>query len=380
MRNVTAGRYTGAPMRSTPLVTVLMPVYDGERFVDGAIESVLSQDFKDFEFVIVDDGSRDRTPSILRRWAARDPRIVIVRSSRNEGIPAALNRGLAVARGKYVARQDADDLCERGRYCRQIEVLDRERDVVLVSAGYDLINAEGKWIGREMRFEPPEVLKYLLTFSNAVGGHGQVMFRRDVVVALGGYREEFAWCEDYDLWTRLARAGRIVILPIVGMKHRLHEQRASVVRREVQRRRSLAVARRMMTELLAREITVEEEQAVACVWRQEIYAGLASRAHRLLSETYERFWSGDSNGMHQRSARFATARRWTYAAAAFARCGQYGEAFRYLAYGIRWHPLGVSAAVSHLLRRLVNYARSSAVRDELHSSWAERSRSFSATF
>jgi glycosyltransferase involved in cell wall biosynthesis len=366
-------------MQSVPLVTVLMPVYDGERFVDEAIASVLSQDFSDFEFVIVDDGSRDRTPSILRRWAARDSRIVIVRSARNEGVPAALNRGLAVARGRYVARQDADDLCERGRYRRQIELLDRERDVQLVAAGYDLINAEGKWIATEMRREPPEVVKYLLTFSNAVGGHGQVMFRRDVVLALGGYHEEFALSEDYDLWTRLARVGRIVMLPIVGMKHRLHEQRASVVRREEQSAHSLRIARRMMTELLGREIPIEEERAVACVWRQELQAGQSSRAHRVLGETYERFRRSGANRMHRWSARFATARRWTHAAAAFARCRQYGEALRYLGFGMRWHPLGVFAVALQLSWRLVHYFRSAAVRDELRCSWAEESRISSTT-
>lgn len=366
-------------MRSAPPpVTVLMPVYNGERFVDEAIASVVSQDFRDFEFVIVDDGSRDRTPSILRRWAARDPRIVIVRSPRNEGIPAALNKGLAVARGKYIARQDADDVCERGRYRRQVEVLDRERDVVLVSAGYDLVNAEGTRIGTEMRLEPPEVIEYLLTFSNAVGGHGQVMFRRDVVLEVGGYRDAFALSEDYDLWTRLVRIGRIVMLPIVGMKHRLHGQRASVVQREMQRRHSLAVARRMMGELLAREITREEEDAVASVWRQEVRPGLASRAHRVFRETYGTFRRGNSNRIHHWSVRFALASRWTLAAAAFARHGYYLEALRHAGYGLRWHPLGVFASVSRLAQRLLRFLCSAAVRDQLRYGWTEHAKSFGA--
>src|SRR5687768_9316916 len=112
-----------------------MPVYNGERYLDEAIESVLAQEFADFEFVIVDDGSTDSTPELLAKWAARDPRIVVVRQFDNCGTGCALNAGLAVARGEYIARQDADDLSLPGRLARQVAALDGDREAVMVTVG-----------------------------------------------------------------------------------------------------------------------------------------------------------------------------------------------------------------------------------------------------
>jgi hypothetical protein len=152
-----------------------------------------------------------------------------------------------------------------------------------------------------------------------------------------------------------------------------------VVRREIQRRHSLTIAKRMMTELLGREITSEEAEAVASVWRQEVRAGLGPRAHRMFRETYARFRDADANRMHRWSARFATARRWTLAAAVLARRGQFVEAFRYLGYGLRWHPLGVMASVSYLAHRVTSYLRNAEVRDELIFSWTEQAKSVGAS-
>jgi glycosyltransferase involved in cell wall biosynthesis len=347
-----------------------MPVYDGEQFVDEAIASVLEQDFTDFEFVIVDDGSKDTTPAILQRWAERDPRIVVVRAPKNAGIAASLNRGLAVARGRYVARQDADDLCLRNRLRRQVELLDAEPDVVLVSAGYHLIDSSGRSLGTELRTEPPEVVAYLLHFSNAIGGHGQVMFRRDVVIAAGGYCEDFELAEDYDLWTRLSRLGRIVLLPIIGMKHRLHDQRASVLWTERQRRHSLSISRRMMRGLLQREITREEEEAVSSVWVQEGQTGVAALAQSVLREAYGRYLETQPRGVHRRRVRFATARRWVLASATLARRRQIIDAFRHLGYALRWHPLGVISGGVHYLRRAILHFRRATHRARVRARYA----------
>jgi GT2 family glycosyltransferase len=361
-----------------PSITILMPVYDGERFVDEAIASVVGQDYTDFEFVIVDDGSTDGTPAILRRWAERDSRIVLVRAPKNGGIAASLNRGLAVARGRYVARQDADDLCLPGRLRRQVAVLDAEPDVVLVSAGYDLIDARGLSLGTEMRTEPPEVVAYLLHFSNAIGGHGQVMFRREVVAAAGGYCEDFELSEDYDLWTRLSRLGRIVLLPIIGMKHRLHGRRSSILWYERQRRHSLRISRRMMQELLRRELTDDEENAVSSVWRQEGRRGVAASAHRVLAEAYGRYLATSPERRHRHRVRFATARRWVLASAALARQGDVLDALRHFGYAVRWHPLGVLAGISRLAWRVVTHVRRRMFRDRDRAGygWVDESKGY----
>jgi GT2 family glycosyltransferase len=303
---------------------------------------------------------------------------VIVTAPENGGIAHALNLGLVVARGKYVARQDADDICLSGRLRRQVDVLDLESETVLVSAGYDLIDARGRRLGSERRFDPPEVTAYFLNFSNVIGGHGQVMFRRDVVRYLGGYREAFALSEDYDLWTRLTRVGRVRILPIIGMQHRLHHERSSILWQERQRHLSLSISRRMLTELLNREITDEEVSAVSSVWRQEARSGVAPRAHAMLSEAYRQFVKGDTTSAQRRCVRFVTARRWLLTSAILARRGAVGEALRHLYYAVRWHPLGVLAALPYLAERvaLVLRRRSTRHLESAKHEWPGETRKY----
>src|SRR4051812_34534094 len=130
-----------------PILTVLTTVHNREKYLDQTIESILVQDFTDFEYIIVDDGSTDGTPGILQRWAARDPRIVVEHIPHNAGVAHALNRGLAIARGKYIGKQDSDDICIAPRLRAQVDVLERESDVALVSANHRLIDAHGKWEG-----------------------------------------------------------------------------------------------------------------------------------------------------------------------------------------------------------------------------------------
>jgi glycosyltransferase involved in cell wall biosynthesis len=323
-----------------PRVTILMPVYNGQRFVDEAIESVLGQGYDDFEFVIVDDGSTDATPSILAKWAARDARIAVHRSPRNEGIPAALNRGLAIARGEYVARQDADDLCVAGRLAKQVAVLDAEPGVVLVTAGYELIDFQGRRRGWRMRFEAPEVVEYLMHFSNAIGGHGQVMFRREAVLAAGGYRVEYEYSQDYDLWSRLMARGRMVILPISGMRHRLHDHRVSITSGQRQERYSMSISRRNLTAFLGHEVDDEEFESLSAVWRQSDHRLSAAAANRLFREAYARFRQTNTNRIHRRRARMAKAHNWFLSAAMNAKRGRLLAVLPYLGYSLRWHPLG----------------------------------------
>ena len=143
-----------------PRVTVLMPVFNRERFVDEAIQSVIAQDFGDFELLIVDDGSTDQTPALLRAWTQRDPRIVVITTPRNQGIPAALNAGLGYAR---VHRATGQRRHPPRRLAAQAAVLDSEPAVVLVSRAYEIMDSEGNHLGTWRGDEPHEVVTYLLT-------------------------------------------------------------------------------------------------------------------------------------------------------------------------------------------------------------------------
>ena len=167
-----------------------MSVYNGERYLREGIESILAQTFADFEFLIVDDGSTDGTWQVLTEYAARDSRIRLIRNSQNLGLTRSLNKGLSAAQGEYIARQDADDVSLPHRLEKQVVVLEHDPRVVLVSGNIDLMDSEGHIWRRPRRNASPGMVAWLLLFYNYLGGHSQVMFRRQMVVDLGGYAED----------------------------------------------------------------------------------------------------------------------------------------------------------------------------------------------
>lgn len=203
-----------------PKVTVLMAVYNGERFVREAIESVLRQTFQDFEFLIVDDGSTDRSREVILSY--HDPRICLLANERNLGLTASLNRGLAQARGTYIARQDADDVSESARLERQVACLDARTDLALLGTWYRKIGESGALLGkRRLPVDHVRARWCLLFFCPFV--HASVMFRRSLVIdRVGLYDESFAYAQDYDLWSRTAE-----LLPVANLPEYLVRIRTS---------------------------------------------------------------------------------------------------------------------------------------------------------
>lgn len=191
-----------------------MSVYNGERFLAPAIESVLGQTFGDFEFLILDDGSADGTAAIIRAYAARDPRIrPIIRE--NRGLVASLNELLGAARAPIVARMDADDISHPERFARQIGFLAGHPDHGVVGTRTIDIDEQGQSFQLNLADHPlshDELLHNIAT-NGPLLAHPTVMFRRDVVLAAGGYHAAFRHCEDYDLWLRLAHRTRMANLP-----------------------------------------------------------------------------------------------------------------------------------------------------------------------
>jgi GT2 family glycosyltransferase len=190
-----------------PAVTVLMAVFDPPlAMLDQALESILNQTFTDFEFVIVDDGSSDPgVGSRLRRRAQRDARIRVAREP-HRGLTASLNRGLALARGKWIARQDADDWSEPVRLERQIEYFRAHPDTTVLGTDAWTHQQDGRplWPLR-LPTAQADILARLSRGNPFV--HGSVMFPRAAAVSLGGYREEFRCSQDYDFLWRLAERG-----------------------------------------------------------------------------------------------------------------------------------------------------------------------------
>ena len=201
-------------MGSTPAISVAMSVYNGERFLDEAIESVRAQTFDAFEFLILDDGSSDGTSGIIERHAASDSRIrPILRE--NRGLIASLNQLIEEASAPLIARMDADDICHPERFAKQIAFLADHPDHGVVGCWTHDVDEHGNPYTLTGEDHPltHEAFLESIERNGPLLCHPGVMFRRAVVRSVGGYHAAFRHCEDLDLWLRLATVTRIANLP-----------------------------------------------------------------------------------------------------------------------------------------------------------------------
>ena len=194
------------------VVSVLMPVYNAERFVAETVDSVLNQTFRDFEFVVINDGSTDRSLEILQGYAKRDARIRLI-SRPNTGYVVALNEGLDVARGEFVARIDADDLSDPKRLELQVARMRAEPELVALGTCAWAMDEHGNMLGDYSNPLTHEQIEAEHLKGNSSIHHPSVMMRPGAVRKVGGYRKELMPCEDFDLWIRLGEVGRLANLP-----------------------------------------------------------------------------------------------------------------------------------------------------------------------
>ncbi len=233
---------------SIPAVSVLVSVYNGEKYLAAAIDSVLAQTFGDFELVVVDDGSTDGTAAILADYGRRDRRVRVVPLEK-VGLSRALNIGLEACRGELIARLDADDLCLPERFAVQVEYMREHPECVAVGAWAKIVDPTGEIeIGRLMHpVAHEDIERNLLGIENKGGLVAPaVMMRRGVTVEIGGYREEMYPTDDRDLWLRLAERGKLANIPQFLIKYRHHLSSISHAQREQQKdaaRRTIADAR-----------------------------------------------------------------------------------------------------------------------------------------
>src|SRR5262245_2440012 len=259
-----------------------MPVCNGERYVAQASESALAQTHRDFEFLILDDGSRDRTPRILAEYAARDPRIRTYRHA-NIDQPATLNRGLALARHDWVAIIDHDDVCLPRRLERQLETVARVPEACVVGTWAQEINSAGARIG--LRCTGPTTAEEFRELDAAGGRvpltHPSVLMHRPTVLALGGYDPSFGSSSDTELWTRVAREGAIVVVPEVLLHYRIHGQSMSF--------RRLFEQREMLRWIVERDAARRRGAPVPCL--AEFRAGRRPwQLRRWLERQHDAFW------------------------------------------------------------------------------------------
>jgi len=224
-------------------VSVLLPVYNGQRYLAEAVESVLGQTFDDFELIVVDDGSTDATPEVLAGY--RDPRLRVLRTP-HRGLIPALRQAASEARAPYLARMDDDDRSAPERFAAQVKVLDAQHEVALVTCYANLIDAEGR---KEDLYRP--ALSDDLILDLAAGNplvHGSVMMRRSDFLEAGGYARA---PEDYALWIQMARQSkRFAVVPEVLYTFRTHPSRYSLTHARSQSAAILDVQRPLLLECM----------------------------------------------------------------------------------------------------------------------------------
>ncbi len=181
-----------------------MSVHNGARYLREAISSILNQTEKEFEFIIVNDASTDESESIISSF--NDPRIVLIKNPQNLGLTKSLNIALQKSTGTYIVRMDADDIALPERLTVQKNFLDTHPDIVCVGSALRIIDEHGNEHGTKSVFTDPLLLNFYMRLKNQMA-HPTVMFRKDIILSVGGYDETFRYAQDYDLWSRLLDKG-----------------------------------------------------------------------------------------------------------------------------------------------------------------------------
>ena len=263
-----------------PLVSVVMPVYNGERFVVEAVRSIVAQTFADFELLVIDDGSIDRTAALLEAERKADPRIVVHRQPVNAGFKAALDEGCARARGRYIARMDADDISLPARLERQVAFLEQHPDVGAVGSAIQVINEYGAR-GRTKSYPLGSGLAaWSMVFFNSLA-HPATMLRRATFEALGGYPAGCAGgTEDYAIFLEIARISRLANLADVLLLYRMWGGNMTKTKWEAQEVDAVRLLRQFLANAFSVELSSDDAFALRGLSRDE-YPRDAAQAARV---------------------------------------------------------------------------------------------------
>ena len=236
-------------------ISVVMAVYNGEKYLAESINSILNQTYSNFEFIIIDDCSTDHTWEIITNYT--DPRIKVIKNQKNLKLPSSLNLGLRMACGEYIARMDADDIASPDRFEKQINYMEKNKDVAVIGGSFQVINEDGKKMYINKAYCDEMLEKYYLIPSPI--GHPTAMFRKSMTVDEGFfYDEKYTSAQDYDLWLRIAKKHKINNIPDVVLKYRVHTNSISKKRSEEQQLNAANIFIRN----LPVSISIEEARAI----------------------------------------------------------------------------------------------------------------------
>lgn len=254
----------------TPKISVLMSAYNSEKYVAEAIESILNQTFKDFEFIIVNDGSTDKTAEIIAQYAKSDKRIKFIDNKNNAGIVAALNQGLDFCNGEYIARMDSDDISLPERFAKQVKYMDGHPECGACSTWAEKF---GPNITKDriLTYMPTVKLLDFVLYGDRVLNPGS-MVRRSVLVENNiKYKSEYKYAEDYAFWVEVCKHAEIHNLQEILLKYRWHNNNVSVTHRKTQLECAERIRRSILSNLLSYDTDVE-------------------KLLRMTREVHERFW------------------------------------------------------------------------------------------
>lgn len=270
---------------SPPKVSVVMSVYNGSRYLQESVQSILNQTFTDFEFIIIDDGSSDNSWEILTKYASKDTRIKLHKNQENIGLTKSLNRGLNLAKGEYIARQDADDISILNRLQLQVDFLDAHPEIGGLGSAVEFIDCQGSVVRQLEVPTDHETLEALLLINNCLW-HSSMTIRRSLLQKLGGYNEEMLCTQDYDLWWRISRKSRLATLPDILLQYRLDNASAvSKLKRKQQLECAQKISFRAIQESLPQKTTSLDKQAYERFWWA--YLELIDR------QSYQKCWYSD---------------------------------------------------------------------------------------
>lgn len=207
-----------------PLVSVVMPIYNSEKYLAKAIDSILTQTYSNFELIIVDDGSTDQSGVIIKRY--NDSRIQIIRHKTNEGVSASRNEAAAAAKGSYIAMHDADDISLPGRFDKQVKYLEQNLDIGVLGSSLKAIDEDDNFLYFINLLTNPDDLKLAEIFSNQIA-QSSAMIRREIFKKSGGFNTQMTHAEDTDLWRRVSHYCQIANLKEPLCIYRVHPAGAS---------------------------------------------------------------------------------------------------------------------------------------------------------
>ncbi len=228
-------------------VSVIMSVYNGAAFLKSAIESILAQDLVNFEFIIMDDCSTDDSAQIIRSY--QDPRIIFIQNTTNLGLTKSLNLGLKVAKGKFIARMDSDDVSRVDRLQTQFNYMKAHPEVWVLGSSATEIDSQGQSNNVIQMPSSPGWIQLLMLLGNNMI-HPSVMFDKAKILAIGGYDENFIYSQDFDLWSRVLQKNGILenlSEPLIQLRY--HSQSISATKHNLQKKLTRLIRKRLAKEV-----------------------------------------------------------------------------------------------------------------------------------